>query len=38
VKSNYNARLADIDNLKNVSTLDDQLNKSEADKAALRRN
>jgi chemotaxis protein MotB len=35
-KSDYNARLADIDNLKkNVSTLDDQLKKSEADKAAL---
>jgi len=35
-KSNYNARLADIDNLKkNVSTLDDQLKKSEADKAVL---
>lgn len=37
-KSDYNARLADIDNLKkNVSTLDDQLKKSEADKAALQR-
>jgi chemotaxis protein MotB len=35
-KSEYNARLTDIDNLKkNVSTLDDQLKKSETDKAAL---
>ncbi len=35
-KSDYQARLADIDSLKNnVSTLDDQLEKSEADKAAL---
>lgn len=35
-KSDYTARLADIDNLKtNVSTLDDQLKKSEADKTAL---
>jgi chemotaxis protein MotB len=35
-KSEYNARLADIDNLKkNASTLDDQLKKSETDKATL---
>ncbi len=35
-KSEYNARLSDIDNLKkNVSTLDDQLKKSEKEKAAL---
>ncbi len=36
MKSTYQARLADIDNLKkNVSTLEDNLRKSEADKAAL---
>ncbi len=35
-KSDYTARLADIDNLRtNVSTLDGQLKKSEADKTAL---
>jgi len=35
-KSEYNARLADIDNLKkNASALDEQLKKSEADKATL---
>ena len=35
-QSDYRARLADIDDLKkSVSTLDDQLKKSEADKAAL---
>jgi chemotaxis protein MotB len=35
-KSDYTARLADIDNLKkNASTLEDQLKRSEADKTAL---